>query len=149
MNWDSNKYDMKQTLPVKFQHLVMYTKDLVTCHQWYRNLFKLQFSAQNDPDGSALMSLAAQSMHFFSFGHYHHDLAFAKKKDVTPDNTSFLNFSMRLRGDVSLADFIKRLEDYKVTYKHGRLLQSARTPEGLQAVCFQDPNGYWVEIFGI
>ena len=138
----------ESTLPVKLQHLVMYTKDLVTSHRWYRNLFNLQFSAQNDPDGSALMSLAEQTMHFFSFGHYHHDLAFASKKGVMPDNTSFLNYTMRLRDHVPMDDFIKRLEQQDITYRRGRLLQSAKTPEGLQAICFKDPNGYWVEIVG-
>lgn len=139
---------MQNIFPIKLQHLVMYTKDLVSCHRWYRNLFNLQFSAQNDPDGSALMSLASQTMHFFSFGHYHHDIAFASKKDVTPDNTSFLNYTMRLRENVTLDDFIQRLEGKKVSYKKGRLLQSAQTPEGLQAICLKDPNGYWVEILG-
>lgn len=138
----------QKTFPIKFQHLVIYTKDLIQSHRWYRKLFNLQFSAQNDPDGSAAMSVTSQSMHFFSFGFYHHDLALVSRKGVMPDNTSILNYAMRLRDNVSLSAFTKRLEKENIPYRQGRLLKSAKTPDGLQAVCFKDPNGYWIEVLG-
>ncbi len=143
----SNSTNQK-TFPIKFQHLVLYTKDLVQSHRWYRKLFDLQFSAQNDPNGSAAMRLIKQSMHFFSFGHYHHDLALITRKGIQPDNKSLLNYSMRLRETTSMEDFIKRLENQQITYKEGRLLQSAKIPKGERAVSFKDPNGYWIEVLG-
>jgi len=139
---------MQQTFPVKFQHLVLYTKDLIKSHKWYRQLFNLQFSAQNDPNGSAAMSVITQRMHFFSFGYYHHDLALCDRKGVVPDNTSILNYAMRLRDNTTIEDFITRLETEKIPYKKGRLLQSSKIPDGLHAVCFKDPNGYWIEVLG-
>ena len=139
----------KQTIfPVKFQHLVLFTKDLIQSHRWYRKFFDLQFSAQNDKNGSAAMSILSQSMHFVSFGYYHHDLALCSRKGIMPDNTSILNYAMRLNDTTTLNDFITRLEKENITYKKGRLLQSAKTPDGLQAVCFKDPNGYWIEVLG-
>lgn len=138
----------QKTFPVKFQHLVLYAKDLIQSHKWYRKVFDLQFSAQNDPGGSAAMSVIQQSMHFFSFGYYHHDLAFCSRKGVHPDNTSIVNYAMRLRENTTITDFIARLEKENIPYRKGRLLKSAKTPEDLQAVCFKDPNGYWIEILG-
>lgn len=139
---------MQKTFPLKFQHLVLFTKDLLESHQWYRKLFNLQFSAQNDPDGSAAMSVMTQSMHFFSFGYYHHDLALCARKGIMPDNTSMINYAMRLRDNTTLAEFITRLEKDNIPYRKGRILKSAKIPEGLQALSFKDPNGYWIEIFG-
>lgn len=139
---------MQKTLPVKFQHLVLFTKDLVASHKWYRKLFELQFSAKNHPDSSAAMRVMNQTMHFFSFGYYHHDLAFCSRKGVMPDNTSMVNYAMTLRDDTSMSDFIARLEKNGIAYKEGRLLKSAKIPENFKAVHFKDPNGYWIEIFG-
>jgi catechol-2,3-dioxygenase len=144
----SSNSNSQKTFPIKFQHLVLYTKDLIQSHRWYRKLFNLQFSAQNDPSGSAAMRLIKQQMHFFSFGHYHHDLALITRKGIQPDNKSMLNYSMRLRDHTSMTTFIKRLKDQHIHYKEGRLLKSAKTPAGLRAVCFKDPNGYWIEVFG-
>lgn len=139
---------MQNTFPTKFQHLVLFAKDLVQSHQWYRKVFDLQFSAQNDPDGSAAMNAISQSMHFFSFGYYHHDLALCKRRRVKPDNTSIVNYAMRLRDSTTIADFSARLMEQKVSYKHGRVLKSAKIPDGLQAISFKDPNGYWIEVIG-
>ncbi len=139
---------MQKTFPVKLQHLVLFAKDLVISHKWYRKVFDLQFSAQNDPNGSAAMSILKQSMHFFSFGYYHHDIALCSRKGVMPDNTSLVNYAMRLNDTTTLEDFIARLEKENVAYKKGRLLKSAKTPDGLQAVCFKDPSGYWIEVLG-
>jgi len=139
---------MQKTFPVKFQHLVLFTKDLIRSHKWYRKVFDLQFSAQNDPNGSAAMSILKQSMHFFSFGYYHHDLALCTREGVMPDNTSIVNYAMRLRDNTTIKDFIARLEKENISYKNDRLLKSAKTPEGLKAVCFKDPNGYWIEVIG-
>jgi len=136
------------TIPVKLQHLVLYTKDIVVSHRWYRKLFELQFSAQNDPDGSAAMSIISQSMHFFSFGHYHHDMAFCTRKGIKPDNTSLLNYAVRLNDSTSIEDFIVRLETLNIPYQKGRLLKSAKTPVGLEAISIKDPNGYWIEVLG-
>jgi len=135
-------------LPVKLQHLVLYVKDIMVSHNWYRNLFGLQFSAQNDPNGSAAMSVISQSMHFFSFGHYHHDLAFCTRKGVMPDNTSLLNYAVRLSEDTTISEFINRLEEHSIQYEEGRLLKSARVPSGHKVIRLIDPNGYWVEVIG-
>ena len=139
---------MPKIYPAKLQHLVIFTKDLEQSHQWYKRLFGLQFSAKNHPDSSAAMRLIKQTMHFFSFGFYHHDLALVSREGVQPDNTSLLNYAVRLKEGVTLTDFVKRLEEANISYRSGRLLKSANLPEGYQAVCFKDPNGYWIEILG-
>lgn len=65
-----------------------------------------------------------------------------------PDNTSMVNYAMRLRDNTIIADFIARLRKKNVSYKNGRLLKSAKIPDGLTAICFKDPNGYRIEVFG-
>lgn len=137
----------KRKVPTKFQHLVLFTSDLAASSKWYQKIFRLQFSAKNHPDSSAAMRLSEQTMYFYSFGYYHHDLAFAAKKGVRPDNTSLLYFSMRLKQTESLADLKTRLEKEQIAYRKGRILQSANIPANTQAIHFLDPvNQYWIEI---
>ena len=100
----------QKAFPIKFQHLVLYAKNLFQFPQWYHKVFDLQFSAQNDSNGSVVMSVIQQSMHFFSFGYYHHDLALCSRKGVHPDNSSIVNYAIRLRDNTTMADFITRLE---------------------------------------
>lgn len=137
----------ERKVPTKFQHLVLFTSDLTATSQWYQKIFKLQFSAKNHPDSSAAMRMSQQTMYFYSFGYYHHDLAFAAKKDVHPDNTSLLYYSMRLKEKESLAELKTRLQQEKIAYREGRILKSAKTPTHTQAIHFLDPvNKYWIEI---
>lgn len=137
----------ERKVPTKFQHLVLFTSDIVASSEWYQKIFKLQFSAKNHPDSSAAMRLSEQTMYFYSFGYYHHDLAFAAKKRVHPDNTSMLYFSMRLKESENLADLKTRLKKEQIAYKEGRILKSAKTPTNKQAIHFLDPvNKYWIEI---
>jgi len=143
-----NKQKTTGTLPTKFQHIVIYVKDLVQSHRWYRSVFNLQFSAKNHPDSSAAMKVITQTMHFFSFGYYHHDLALVHRKGITPDNTSLLHYTLRLQDSETIARFTERLDNQNIPYRKGRLLHSAKTPDGLQAVYFEDPNGYWIEVLG-
>ena len=138
----------KRKVPTKFQHLVLYTADLKASSDWYQKIFKLQFSAKNHPDSSAAMRLIKQTMHFFSFGHYHHDFAVVTRPDVTPDNTSLLYFSMRLKELETLAKLKTRLELENILYYEGRILKSANTPFDNRVIHFQDPiNKYWIEVF--
>lgn len=130
----------------KLQHLVIYVNDMERSQDFYTQLFDLQFSALNHPDSSAAMRLAKQEMHFFSFGHYHHDLCLVKHHKLTMDNRSMMHYSMVTRDPDKFAVVVERLRKMHVPYREGRLLASARAEPGSQAVCFQDPNKHWIEI---
>ena len=137
----------ERIVPIKFQHLVLFTSNIRASSNWYQKVFKLQFSAKNHPDSSAAMRISNQTMHFYSFGYYHHDLAFASKTGVHPDNTSLLYFTMQLKKQENLDDLKKRLEQEKIGYREGRVLKSVRNPSNVEAIHFMDPiNKYWIEI---
>ena len=138
---------IERKVATKFQHLVLYTSDIVATSKWYQKIFKLQFSAKNHFDSSAAMRVLNQTMYFYSFGYYHHDLAFASRPDVKPDNTSMLYYSMRLKDTENLADLKKRLAEEEIEVHEGRVLKSAKTPADNQAIHFLDPiNKFWIEI---
>lgn len=137
----------ERKVPTKFQHLVLYTKDHQATVEWYQKIFRLQFSAKNHPDSSAAMRVIKQIMYFYSFGYYHHDLAFVTRKGVKPDNTSMLYFSLRLKSNASLEKLKTRLSEEGVSFHAGRILKSSKTAPGNQSIYFQDPiNHYWIEI---
>ncbi|MEM7801079.1 MAG: hypothetical protein AAF633_17940 [Chloroflexota bacterium] len=102
----------------------------------------------NNPDTSAAQRIAKQSMSFYSFGFYHHDLAFCENKGLEPQMDDMQHVTLRLKEGETINDLIASLEDKGIAYRRGRLLQSAKTPAGFQAVCLQDPDGRWVEIIG-
>lgn len=134
-------------VPTKFQHLVLYAKDHAKSAEWYQRIFNLQFSARNHPDSSAAMRMIKQTMFFYSFGHYHHDIAIVKRDGVTPDNTSMLHFSLRLKPSASMDELIKKLERENVKVHEGRVLRSSKVPAENRVIHFQDPiNHYWVEV---
>ena len=132
----------------KFQHLVFYVKNIAATEAFYKRVFRLNFSAANNPNTSALQRIAGQSMSFYSFGHYHHDLAFCENKDLKPQTDDILHYAVQLKEGKTVDSLIVSLEQEGVRYRRGRLLQSARTPEGYQAVCLQDPDGRWIEVIG-
>jgi len=137
----------KRKVPTKFQHLVLYTSDLEKSSKWYQKLFQLQFSAKNHPDSSAAMRLINQTMYFYSFGYYHHDFALVARPDVTPDNTSMLYFSMRLKETEKLEDFKRRLTKEGIPFKEGRILATSKRNGDTQVIHFLDSvNQYWIEV---
>jgi len=137
----------ERKVPTKFQHVVLFTNDIISSSKWYQKIFKLQFSAKNHPDSSAAMRISKQIMHFYSFGHYHHDLAFAQKVGVQPDNTSLLYFTMRLKKGEHMEELKNRLGQEQINYYEGRILKSAKRIKNNSAIHFVDPiNHYWIEI---
>jgi 2-keto-4-pentenoate hydratase/2-oxohepta-3-ene-1,7-dioic acid hydratase in catechol pathway/catechol 2,3-dioxygenase-like lactoylglutathione lyase family enzyme len=143
---DATTYEPQRKRATKLQHLVIYVDDLARSQEFYTKLFDLQFSALNHPDSSAAMRLAKQEMHFFSFGHYHHDLCLVKHHRLKMDNRSMMHYSMVARDDHMFDTVVDRLRQMNVPYREGRLLLSARVEPGSRAVCFQDPNNHWIEM---
>lgn len=132
----------------KLQHLVMYVKDLAPVEAFYQKILRITFSAANDQSTSAAQRLADQSMRFYSFGHYHHDMAFVENKSFDVQTNDMLHVTMALKEGESIAALIATLEAEGIDYRHGRFLQSASPIDGLKAVCFQDPSGRWIEVIG-
>ncbi|MEO1435651.1 MAG: VOC family protein [Bacteroidota bacterium] len=134
-------------VPSKFQHLVLFTKDHEQSARWYQRVFNLQWSARNHPDSSAAMRIIKQTMYFFSFGYYHHDLALVSRPDVTPDNSSLLYFSLQLKPEVSIEAFRARLRAEGIDVQPGPVLASAQAKDARTTIHFQDPiNQYWIEV---
>jgi catechol 2,3-dioxygenase-like lactoylglutathione lyase family enzyme len=132
----------------KLQHHVFYVKDLETSRAFYTDLFNVQFSARNHQDSSAAMRMQNQAMYFFSFGHYHHDICLVLAPDTPFDNDEMLHMTFVLRGGETINELKTKLKKRNIAWKEGRMIASARAPQGKQAICFPDPNGHWVEVIG-
>jgi catechol 2,3-dioxygenase-like lactoylglutathione lyase family enzyme len=132
----------------KLQHHVFYVKDLDVSREFYVDLFNIQFSARNHQDSSAAMRMANQAMYFFSFGHYHHDICMVIAPNVPFDNDEMLHMTFILRGGETLDAMRQKLQKRGISWKEGKLIASARPPQGKQAICFPDPNGHWIEVIG-
>lgn len=126
----------------------MYVKDLARTEVFYQKILRITFSAANNQSTSAAQRLANQAMRFYSFGYYHHDMAFVENKnfDVQPDD--MLHVTLALKEGETIEALVSTLDAEGIVYRHGRLLQSAAPLDGFQAVCFQDPSGRWVEAIG-
>ncbi len=131
---------------VKFQHHVFYVTDLKRSKDFYMDLFDLQFSALNHPDSSAAMKLAKQEMHFFSFGHYHHDICLVKHHELKMDNESLLHYTMEVADAHDFDHILQKSKKEKIQLKEGRMLKSAKFEKGWKAFCIQDPDNHWIEI---
>ncbi|MEM6724506.1 MAG: VOC family protein [Bacteroidota bacterium] len=137
----------QRKVPSKFQHLVLFTKDHAKSAEWYQKIFQLQWSARNHPDSSAAMRVMNQTMYFYSFGYYHHDLALVTRPDVVPDNSSMLYFSFQLKASASIDELQARLTSEGISVHTGRLLKSAQQDANRQVIHFQDPiNQFWIEV---
>ncbi|MEH3117068.1 MAG: fumarylacetoacetate hydrolase family protein [Methylorubrum populi] len=128
----------------KLQHHVFYVTDLERSKAFYLDLLDVQFSALNHPDSSAAMRLSHQQMHFFSFGHYHHDICLVKHHRLTPDNGSMLSFSVVARDAAAYSAIRERAAGMGLAMREGRLLASARSADAAFSV--MDPDGHAVEI---
>lgn len=131
-------------VPARLQHAVYYVRDLERSHQFYQDIFDLQFSARNHQDSSAAMRIAGQNMMFFSFGEMHHDLCFVLNPSVRVDNEAWLGFTVTLRPGQSLADIEERLNARRVVFTRGRVVP---VPDDTRsALFFRDPDGHIIEV---
>ncbi|MDO5633051.1 MAG: fumarylacetoacetate hydrolase family protein [Paracoccus sp. (in: a-proteobacteria)] len=133
-----------QVVATKLQHHVFYVSDLERSKAFYTRLLDLQFSALNHPDSSAAMRLSHQQMHFFSFGHYHHDLCLVKHHRLTPDNGSMLSFTVIARDDAAFQKIRAQADAMALDIREGRLLKSALPATAAFSVA--DPDGHIIEI---
>ena len=129
----------------RLQHHVFFVRSLEEARQFYTDIFDINFSADNSPKSSAAMKLIGQSMNFYSFGTYHHDLCFVHnpKFKMRPDD-DMLHVSLKLNPSKSLSDLKARLTNKKISFREGRVLQSQ--DQTIQAIHFQDPSGNLLEI---
>jgi len=132
----------------KLQHHVFYVKDLEKSKAFYTELFDVQFSARNHQDSSAAMRMSDQAMYFFSFGHYHHDICLVQNHHINVDHGEMMHMSFQLRDKAELQTVKAKLLRRNQPWRDGRMIASARLPEGTEAICFQDPNGHWIELIG-
>ena len=130
----------------KFQHHVFYVEDLARSKEFYTTLFDLQFSALNHPDSSAAMKLAKQEMHFYSFGHYHHDLCLVKQHQLQMDNDSMLHYTMVVRDGKAFDHIRQKAAMMGIPSRLGRMLRSAKMAPTWKVICVQDPDGHWIEV---
>ena len=129
----------------KLQHHVFFVRSLEEAKAFYMDVLHINFSADNSPDSSAAMSLIGQSMNFYSFGKYHHDLCLVHNPKLTmkPDD-DFLHFTLKLNTDKNLEILKQRLSAKKIPYREGRVLQSQA--QDINAINFNDPSGNLIEI---
>lgn len=130
----------------KFQHLVFYVHDIEQSKAFYIQLLDLQLSALNHPDSSAAMKLAEQEMRFLSFGYYHHDICLVKHRKLKLDNDSMMHYTMVIPSQDAFDKILENAQEMKLPLRKGRLVASAKMEAHWKCVCFQDPNGHWVEL---
>jgi 2-keto-4-pentenoate hydratase/2-oxohepta-3-ene-1,7-dioic acid hydratase in catechol pathway/catechol 2,3-dioxygenase-like lactoylglutathione lyase family enzyme len=132
-------------VPVRFQHAVFYVRDLAQSQAFYQDIFDVQFSARNHPDSSAAMRLVGQTMMFFSFGHYHHDICFVQNPGVSVDNEQWLHFTVRARTRPAFEAIRDRAAARGLKVSAGRVLSIyGGGPD--DALHFRDPDGHVVEV---
>lgn len=129
----------------RLQHHVFFVRSLEEAREFYTDIFDLNFSADNSPTSSAAMFLIGQSMNFYSFGYYHHDLCFVHnpKFEMKADD-DMLHITLELAPEKELAELEERLNKRKHAYKKGRLLASQ--DQSVDGLHFQDPSGNLIEV---
>ena len=135
-----NKIIMK-----KLQHHVFFVHSLAESKQFYIDILDINFSADNSPTTSAAMYLIGQSMNFYSFGKYHHDICLVhnpKFKMVSDDD--MLHVTLKLNPSKKLEEFRQRLRDKNIAFVDGRVLKSQN--QTINALHFKDPSDNVLEI---
>ena len=124
---------------------MFFVRSLEEAKEFYMDVLDLNFSADNSPHSSAAMSLIGQSMNFYSFGEYHHDLCFVHnpKFSMKPDD-DFMHFTLKLNPEENFEILKQRLAAKKITFREGRVLQSQN--QNFNAIHFKDPSGNLIEI---
>lgn len=129
----------------KLQHVVFYVNDLQESQRFYEMIFDVQCSATAHPDSSAAMRIVGNTMKFFSFGYYHHDICLVQNPKVTIDHEQWSHYTLKLANGVSLDEVKRRLEASHVPYLEGRML-SILLNEKENVIHFKDPNGHVIEV---
>ncbi|WP_313894534.1 VOC family protein [Psychrobacillus sp.] len=129
----------------KLQHVVFYVNDLQESQRFYEMIFDVQCSATAHPDSSAAMRIVGNTMKFYSFGYYHHDICLVQNPKVTIDHEQWNHYTLKLANGVSLDEVKRRLESSNVPYFEGRMLPILSN-EKENVIHFKDPNGHVIEV---
>ncbi len=136
---------MKNKVVKKLQHHVFFVHSLEVSKQFYMDVLDINFSADNSPTTSAAMYLIGQSMNFYSFGKYHHDICLVHnpKFKMVPDD-DMLHVTFKLNPSKKLVHLKEKLQQKNISFKEGRILQSQN--QAVNAIHFKDPSGNVLEI---
>ncbi|KWX88214.1 hypothetical protein AMQ83_08210 [Paenibacillus riograndensis] len=129
----------------KLQHVVIYVNNLQESQRFYEMIFDVQCSATAHPDSSAAMRIVGNTMKFYSFGYYHHNICLVQNPKVTVDQEQWSHYTLKLANGVSMDEIKRRLESSHVTYFEGRMLPIL-TNEKENVIHFKDPNGHVIEV---
>ncbi|WHY69827.1 VOC family protein [Neobacillus sp. SuZ13] len=129
----------------KLQHVVFYVNDLEVSQRFYEMIFDVQCSATAHPDSSAAMRLVGNTMKFYSFGHYQHDICLVQNPKVVVDNEQWNHYSLKLANGIRLDEIKRRLEKLRIPYFEGRMLPIFSN-EQEKVIHFKDPNGHVIEV---
>lgn len=119
----------------RLNHIAVYVHDLDKSTAFYKDVIGLEMMEEPFKDGlHTWFTLGTQ-------GQLH--LIAGARKEMEQFKDRHLCFSVD-----SVAEFIKKLERYKVPYSDwkGKLSTFNVRPDGIKQIYFQDPDGYWVEI---
>ncbi|QKE76166.1 VOC family protein (plasmid) [Arthrobacter citreus] len=128
----------------KLQHVVFYVNDLQESQRFYEKIFDLKCSATAHPDSSAAMRIVGNTMKFFSFGRYHHDICLVQSPKVKIDCDQWNHYTLKLANGVSIDEVKRRLKSFHVPYFNGRVLPIFYNEQ--EAIHFKDPNGHVIEV---
>ena len=106
----------------KLQHVVFYVNNLPVSQRFYEMIFDVQCSATAHPDSSAAMRLVGNTMKFYSFGHYQHDICLVQNPKVVVDNEQWNHYSLKLANGIRLDEIKRRLEKIRIHVFEGRML---------------------------
>ncbi len=116
-------------------HIAVYVKDLAISTNFYLNIIQLDTIPEPFHDGKHT---------WFSIGpKIHLHLIQGAAASTSHDKNNHLCFSV-----VSVDDFVKRFEKYKIEYENwvGEKYAVTKRVDGVKQIYFKDPDGYWIEI---
>ncbi|MHA6247969.1 VOC family protein [Pontibacter sp. CAU 1760] len=125
----------KAEAPIVLNHIAVYVHDLEQSTAFYKDVLELQEIPEPFHDGRHTWFTlgAAGQLHLIQ----------GEGKNLTIDKNNHLCFSV-----LSVADFIKKLDQHQVEYTNWPGTAKAPTVrvDGVKQVYFQDPDGHWIEV---
>jgi lactoylglutathione lyase len=125
---------MSDTAPA-FEHYAIFVRDLARSAEFYREVMGFEQIPEPFKDD--------QHIWFNIGGTLQIHLITPKQTDVPP--TPDFHFAFKVP---SIHRFIERLNATQIAYGDGANLGQIRTrPDGMLQIYFQDPDGYWIEVW--
>lgn len=129
----------------KLQHVVFYVNDLEVSQRFYEMILMYNVQPRLIQIVVQRMRLVGNTMKFYSFGHYQHDICLVQNPKVVVDNEQWNHYSLKLANGIRLDEIKRRLEKLRIPYFEGRMLPIFSN-EQEKVIHFKDPNGHVIEV---